>query len=132
MHDICKQIYSSRQIDIMKDFSFITNSHPSYIEGLYNDFINNPENVDQDLRKFFEGFDFAISHANGNGIGKAETATNAPVDSNTLNKEFGVYQLIQAYRKRGHLVATTNPIRDRKDRRANLDLKYFGLSDADL
>ena len=37
-----------------------------------------------------------------------------------------------AYRKKGHLEAKTNPIRERKNRGANLDLKYFGLSDADL
>jgi 2-oxoglutarate dehydrogenase E1 component len=30
------------------------------------------------------------------------------------------------------LLAKTNPIRERKNRVANLELKYFGLSDADL
>jgi 2-oxoglutarate dehydrogenase E1 component len=52
----------------MKDFSFITHSHPAYIENLYKDFVQNPESVDPDYRKFFEGFDFAISSVqNGNG-----------------------------------------------------------------
>src|SRR5881628_129985 len=37
-----------------------------------------------------------------------------------------------AYRKKGHLIAKTNPIRERKNRGANLDLKYFGLSEGDL
>ncbi|HEX8331530.1 MAG TPA: 2-oxoglutarate dehydrogenase E1 component [Segetibacter sp.] len=116
----------------MKDFSYITNSHPSYIENLYNDFVANPESVDQDIRKFFEGFDFAVSHVSANGNGKAPAAENASVDAVQLNKELGVYQLIQSYRKKGHLVAKTNPIRERKDRRANLDLKYFGLEESDL
>jgi 2-oxoglutarate dehydrogenase E1 component len=40
--------------------------------------------------------------------------------------------LIEAYRKKGHLVAITNPIRKRKDRHANRDLSYFGLSEAEL
>jgi 2-oxoglutarate dehydrogenase E1 component len=113
----------------MKDYSYITNSHPSYIENLYNDFVANPENVDQDLRKFFEGFDFAVGNGLVNGTAKADVK---PVDAQTLQKEFSVYQLIQAYRKKGHLVAKTNPIRERKDRRANLALSNFGLSDADL
>ena len=43
----------------MKDFSYITHSHPAYIENLYQDFIKNPDSVDPDFRKFFEGFDFA-------------------------------------------------------------------------
>ena len=119
-----RQLYNS----YMKDFSFITNSHPSYIESLYNDFAANPESVDQDLRKFFEGFDFAISQSAENGKATTEAVPNAQA----LSKEFSVYRLIDAYRKKGHLVARTNPIRERKDRRANLDFQYFGLTEADL
>lgn len=114
----------------MKDFSFITSSHPAYIENLYSDFKKDPESVDVDLRKFFEGFDYA-SNQNGNTVNnEAVASVTAPVTN--LEKEFGVYQLIQAYRKKGHLISKTNPIRERVDRRANLDLGYFGLSDSDL
>ena len=45
----------------MKDFSYVMSSHPSYIESLYNDYAKDPSAVDPELRKFFEGFDFAIS-----------------------------------------------------------------------
>ncbi|HZH36799.1 MAG TPA: thiamine pyrophosphate-dependent enzyme, partial [Flavisolibacter sp.] len=121
----------------MKDFSYITHSHPSYIEGLYQDFVQDPESVDQDFRRFFEGFDFAI--ANGHATnGTTPAAETSKIDSGTtlepdqLNREFAVFSLIQAFRTKGHLVADTNPIRKRKDRGANLELKYFGLSDADL
>lgn len=116
----------------MKDFSYITQSHPAYIESLYNDFRQNPESVDPELRKFFEGFDFALS-SGANGHDAAPVSGTSPaVEGNQLSKEFAVYNLIQAYRKKAHLIARTNPIRERKDRGANLDLKYFGLSDADL
>lgn len=113
----------------MKDFSYITNSHPSYIENLYRDFASNPDSVDPEMRKFFEGFDFAVSTVQTNGKAGGEVVT---VDGAKLQKELGVYQLIQAYRKKGHLVAKTNPIRERKDRRANLDLNFFGLQESDL
>lgn len=117
----------------MKDFQYITSSHPAYIEGLYNDFVKDPNSVDVDMRKFFEGFDFAVSHG-------AATANAAPTNgaatsqlgTGMLDKEFGVYQLIQAYRKKGHLVAKTNPIRERKNRHANLELNFFGLGEADM
>ena len=116
----------------MKDFQYITNSHPGYIENLYNDFLKDPETVDPDIRKFFEGYDYATSSlaavkpaVNGNG-------QSSIVSTSQLDKEFAVYQLIQAYRKKGHLVAKTNPIRERKDRHANLELSYFGLADTDL
>jgi 2-oxoglutarate dehydrogenase E1 component len=117
----------------MKDFSYITHSHPAYIENLYNDYLANPDSIDPEYRKFFEGFDFAVSNGlNGNGQAVAEMPPSAAVETAQLSKELSVYNLILAYRRKGHLVARTNPIRPRKDRGANLDLKYFGLSEADL
>ena len=115
----------------MKDVQYITSSHPAYIENLYNDFVQNPESVDVDMRRFFEGFDFAVTNnaaapiVNGKNGAAVATTTN-------LDKEFGVYQLILAYRRKGHLIAKTNPIRERKDRQANLGLENFGFTDADL
>ena len=109
----------------MKDFSFITNSHPAYIESLYQDFVKDPQSIDPDLKKFFEGFDFAVSQ------GSVQLSDN---QSGTVDwmKEIKVYRLILGYRNKGHLLAKTNPIRTRKDRGANLDLGFFGLSEADL
>ena len=55
----------------MKDFSYITNSSPAFIENMYLEFVKDPNNVDPEMKKFFEGFDFAM----GNGA-TAATATN--------------------------------------------------------
>lgn len=109
----------------MKDFSYITQANPAYIENLYNNFVKDPSTVDPEWKKFFEGFDFAINNKNGHSIGSS-------IDSNQIQKEFSVYQLIQAYRKKSHLIAKTNPIRERKDRRANLALENFGLAELDM
>lgn len=118
----------------MKDFSYITNSHPAFIEETYKAFVQDPSSVDPDLKKFFEGFDFAVSNGQtGTGVAAAAsetTSTNAAgVD---WQKEISVYRLILGYRNRGHLLSNTNPIRPRKDRQANLDLSYFDLSESDL
>ena len=110
----------------MKDFSYITNSSPAYIDNLYADFLKSPESVDLEMRKFFEGFDFAVSSTNGTSKNGGATI------SSNIEKEFAVYQLIQGYRKKGHLLAKTNPIRERKNRSANLELSNFGLEDKDL
>jgi 2-oxoglutarate dehydrogenase E1 component len=109
----------------MKDFSFITNSHPAYIESLYNDFLKDPNTVDPDLQKFFEGFDFALAQVPSQSNASQSVTTD-------WMKEIKVYRLILGYRNKGHLLAKTNPIRTRKDRGANLDLNFFGLSEADL
>ena len=119
----------------MKDFQYITNAHPAYIENLYNDYLANPDSIDVDLRKFFEGFDFAIENNVAKSNGAASLAQSAAVPTITsaiIEKEFSVYQLIVAYRRKGHLIAKTNPIRERIDRKANLGLENFGFSDADL
>ena len=116
----------------MKDFQFITNAHPGYIENLYNDFVKDPESVDTELRKFFEGYDFAVSETKVTPSAPAKQNGQVALPSGQLEKEFAVYKLIQAYRNKGHLISRTNPIRERKNRHANLALENFGLSDADL
>ena len=118
----------------MKDFSYITNSHPAFIEETYKAFVQDPSAVDPDLKKFFEGFDFAVSNGHA-GTGAATSSAATPTASGSgidWLKEINVYRLILGYRNRGHLLSTTNPIRPRKDRQANLDLSYFGLSELDL
>lgn len=124
----------------MKDFSFITNSHPEYIENLYRDFIKDPSSVDPEMKKFFEGFDFAFSNlpnklsVNGSTNGTATAADKKAISADSFDwmREIRVYRLILGYRNKGHLIAKTNPIRPRKDRGANLDLGFFGLSENDL
>ena len=116
----------------MKDFSFITNSHPSYIEGLYREFATDPNTVDPDIRKFFEGFDFAVTNGYQSKSEGVDKASNLQPATSNLHKELGVYRLILGYRNKGHLIADTNPIRKRKDRGANLELGFFGLIEEDM
>jgi 2-oxoglutarate dehydrogenase E1 component len=118
----------------MKDYSFVANAHPSYIESLYNSFKSNPASVETDWRMFFEGFEYAQS-ANGNGHSAASTAATSvqmPTEYAAFDKEFRVLRLIYGYRDRGHLLSDTNPIRPRKDRQPRLDLSDYGLSEGDL
>src|SRR6202000_2415308 len=105
----------------------------AFIESLYQDFVKDPNTVDPELKKFFEGFDFAIgevkSGANGTAVAEAPAGVAGGID---WKKEVGAYRLILGYRNKGHLIAKTNPIRPRKDRGANLDLAFFGFTDEDL
>ena len=102
-------------------FSYITNAHPSVIEGMYNDYKSNSEKLDPEFAKFFEGFDYALARE-----------TNSTSASSFSSDEFKVYKMIHTYRQFGHLVSDTNPIRKRKDRGINLDLEKFGLSTSQL
>ena len=123
----------------MKDFSYITNSSPAFIENLYRDFVNDPDSVDPEMKKFFEGFDFAINNVTANGNGKTSVAiATTPVADKSVSadvdwmREISAYRMILGYRNKGHLLAKTNPIRPRKDRGANIELSFFGFTEADL
>lgn len=119
------------------NYSYINNAHPAYIESLYKEYQRDKDSIDTDWRKFFEGFDYAVISANGNGTATntnqtAKSTSVPPKTDSSLNEELKVYNLIQAYRAKGHLEADTNPIRKRKDRGAHIALKDFGLTESDL
>jgi len=105
------------------DFSYVSSSDNTFIDGLYADYKNNPETVDVSWRQFFKGLEFAQTQ---------NLTTDANPAVGNINKEFKVYRLIDAYRSRGHLISTTNPIRARKNRNPHLDLSDFGLANTDL
>ena len=113
----------------MKDFQYITNAHPSYIEGLYQDFVKDPNSVEPEMKKFFEGFDFALSSGHLAVGGLNSTTHHSLLTTDTVDwmSELRVYRMILGYRNKGHLLADTNPIRKRKDRGANLGLNFFGF-----
>lgn len=110
----------------MKDYSYVFNAHPAYIESMYKTYQQDPSGVDEGWRVFFEGFDF-----NMNG---AAVASDQPgvIAEGISQKEFGVMSIIHGFRNRGHLLSTTNPIKSRKDRKPHLDLADYQLDESDL
>ena len=93
---------------------------PAYIESLYQQYQADPQSVDASWRAFFRGLEYALSRGDGR------------LDTDRLRKELRVQALIFGYRQRGHYLATTNPIRPRKDRKPRLSLSDYDLSKEDL
>lgn len=96
------------------------------IEELYKKFKDNPQNVDESFRFFFQGFDLAVSHF-----------PTKPQESRAGNtaysyKETAVMNLINGYRRRGHLFTNTNPVRTRREYTPNLSIENFDLTPSDL
>ncbi|MES2795178.1 MAG: 2-oxoglutarate dehydrogenase E1 component [Bacteroidota bacterium] len=113
----------------MDSFSFLANADVAAISDLYESYKNDVNSVDESWQKFFKGFDFSLTW------GEQKATTNGTItstDTNQVQKEMAVISLIKAFRSRGHLLAQTNPVRGRKDRRPRLDLGDYSLSDADL
>ncbi len=109
----------------MDKYSYISHAHGQYIEELYEAYRRDPNNVETSWQYFFQGFEFSLQKFGENG-------SDQSIDTEKLKKEIAVRELIDAYRSRGHLEAKTNPVRERLDRNALLELEHFGLSDRDL
>ena len=117
----------------MDNFSYLSGSHGSYIESLYETYRTAPSELDPQWQKFFEGFEFANQFGDkGSSTTQPQSPPLSTTSSGAIDKEFAVASLIEAYRNRGHLLANTNPVRNRKDRKPRLDLADFGLSESDL
>jgi 2-oxoglutarate dehydrogenase E1 component len=105
----------------MDKLSYLSNADISYIDGLHEQYLKDPDSVDFGWKKFFEGFD----------LGQQKNGSHAVVSEDVL-KEINVLNLIKGYRTRGHLYTKTNPVRERRKYTPTLDIKNFGLSEADL
>lgn len=103
----------------MDSNSFLSNVDPQVIDKLYKDYLANPDSVEETWRKFFQGFDFARAFYGSNrGL--------------LYDAEVKVLNLIDAYRKRGHLFTKTNPVRTRRTYTPTLDIENFDLTTEDL
>jgi 2-oxoglutarate dehydrogenase E1 component len=103
----------------MDKFSYMGNIDISAMEQMYQQYKKDPNSLEKSWQRFFEGFEFAQTQFNGEM-------------SETFDKEFKVINMINGYRKRGHLFTTTNPVRTRRKYFPTLDLENYGLSDSDL
>ncbi|MBN1598544.1 MAG: 2-oxoglutarate dehydrogenase E1 component [Bacteroidales bacterium] len=106
----------------MDENSFLGNTDIETIERMYRQYMENPDLLERSWKDFFKGFEFARTI-----YPESDTTENE-----NLDKEFRVINLINAYRKRGHLFTKTNPVRTRRKYTPTLNLKNYGLSADDM
>ena len=104
----------------MDKFSFLGSIHTSMVEEMYDKYIKDPSSVNENWASFFKGYNFANELYSEDDIPES------------FSKEFKVINLINSYRKRGHLFTKTNPVRERRKYKPTLDLENFDLQDSDL
>lgn len=106
----------------MKDkFSWLNGADPGLIDQLYQSYKQDPGSVDEGMKKFFEGFEFA----------RTDFSLKSD-DPGLYPSEFKVINLINGYRQRGHLFTKTNPVRTRRKYTPTLAIENFGLTNDDL
>src|SRR5262245_12339438 len=115
-----------------------------FVEALYADFLRNPESVPEDWRNYFRGF------SDGNGFSGSQSLTPSFKSWSIFNPPEGagngataeetatavlqehIDQLIRNYRVRGHMAAQLDPLGIPRATPPELDLGFYGLTDADL
>ena len=98
----------------MDKFPFLGAIHSGMIEQMYDKYLHDPKSINKEWSNFFQGFDFAKEVYSEEDIPQI------------FQKEFNVINLIDDYRKRGHLFTKTNPVRERRKYTPTLDFKNFG------
>lgn len=120
----------------MDRFSFLNAAHTDFFSDLYEQYLVSPDSVEPSWRAFFQGFDFGTSPYGEDFANEFAHYANTQISTgqapDKIQKEFGVLNLIDAYRTRGHLFTKTNPVRDRRIYSPDLNIQQFGLSDADM
>ena len=107
----------------MDKFSSVGNQELAAIEDLYQTYLENPKSVDESWQQFFAGFELARTNYQ---------QKHTTVQSDKIDKEFAILNLIHGYRQRGHLFTKTNPVRSRRKYTPTLDIENFGLEKKDL
>jgi 2-oxoglutarate dehydrogenase E1 component len=105
----------------MDDLSFLQHLDTEAVDELYQKYREDPDSIDPSWHHFFQGFDLArrdFSHPESESL--------------TFDEEFKVINLINGYRKRGHLFTETNPVHTRRKYFPTLDLENYGLSESNL
>lgn len=125
--------------------SYLSGGNASYIEELYEDYLKNPESVPQEWQNFFQSLPKVadigttdISHADIRDyflkLAKQPRALQVPISGDVLKerKQNHVYELIDAYRRFGHLAAKIDPLGTQRPEVPELQLNKYNLSESDF
>lgn len=128
------------------NFSYLFGSNAPYIEELYENFLNDPESVDERWKQYFTdlaaqpgGVERDVAHrpiqeSFANLAKKRATAAIAgTLDENMMKKQVGVLRMMSAYRIQGVGAADLDPLKRMPPRNLDaLDPKFHGLDASDM
>jgi 2-oxoglutarate dehydrogenase E1 component len=148
-------VTSPNLLELFKSTSALSGGNAAFIEDLYERWLADPGAVDAEWRSYFDGIrdkaDNDVGHSGA--IARIEAAQRngatrpGTTDGVQSQKQAGVLKLVTAYRARGHLAATLDPLDLAHTFGAeelatigllprpgapDLELEFHGLSPADL
>ncbi len=118
-------------------------SNASFIEELYERFLDNPESIDPSWQKQFQALaikhNYEIAHspiverfAQLAQKSQGRLAKLQGFTEESVKKQSAVARLINHYRVRGHQIAQNNPLGKTTTMPPDLDPSYYGLSVLDM
>ncbi len=115
--------------------SYLCDGNASYLENLYEQFLENPNQVSATWRRYFQSLQPAPTDALHKKI-RAEIASwsKHASSANTVDglKQAQIWAYIQAYRAYGHFHATLDPLQlTTKPSVTQLEITFHGLTNAD-
>jgi 2-oxoglutarate dehydrogenase E1 component len=121
----------------------LSGANASYVETLYEQYLQNPDSIDPAWRGYFDAMGPAATPERAHapviaGVAartqaSARACPVAPPEAVASEKQAAVSRLMQIYSNRGHLIAPIDPLGLlQRPRPRVLDLDYAGLSEADL
>ncbi|WP_227429021.1 2-oxoglutarate dehydrogenase E1 component [Psychrobacter sp. I-STPA6b] len=127
-------------------FTELSADNASYVEALYEQYLLEPDSVDEQWQRYFSQYDTgndALHHAiqdqflllaRNQTANKVVASAQSQVSSDCADpKQMGVQKLISAYRRRGHRRAKLDPLElHPRAEVPDLTLEFHGLSEADL
>ena len=131
-------------MDEKQNFSYLFGSNAPYIEELYEEFLNDPNSVEEYWQKYFSELAVQPGAAERDvahrpiqesfvKLAKSRPIAAGSVDETMLKKQVGVLRLISAYRIQGVGAAQLDPLKRKPPIHIEgLDPKFHGLSDSDM
>jgi 2-oxoglutarate dehydrogenase E1 component len=116
----------------MNPIDFINRSNADYIDRLHQQYLTDPQSLEEHWQAFFAGFEAA-----GGRPGQASAAFGAAAvepGAKPLDAAAGVEvkNLVHSYRELGHFIAHLDPLGHNRATHPLLELSQFGLSESDL
>lgn len=129
--------------ELFQDSSSFNGSNATYVENLYERFLEDPESVEPSWREQFfaihDGVTFEIPHSpiveRFGELAQKPSSRIAQLQGFTeesVKKQSAVARLINHYRVRGHQIARNNPLGGDIPAPTDMNPAYYGLSELDM
>lgn len=133
-----------KSMKALRATSYLSGGNATYIEELYENYLKDPESVPQEWQDIFRSLPSVanmgttdVSHAEIKNyfLQLARQPKNFQVSVSTdvlkERKQVHVFELIEAYRRYGHLAAKIDPLGTERPQVPELQLSKYNLSDSD-